>query len=176
MLSLMLENLIIPNVVYLISSLPSLTFGQSPPISLENFHNEAKEQLSSKKFEKLLKLDLKNINHETPRSLNRFIEAIEKLHTDFVEIRNAKANERSLKLTTLSKVMIEQNPLEREKSIMKWQWEQLTNIDVGETFTFTEVLVYKLKLQILHRLHSFQPEKGREILESVVEQAEISVQ
>lgn len=157
------------NVVYLISSLPSLTFGQSPPISLDDFHSEAKEQLSSKNFKKLRALDLKNISDTGPGALKKFIEVIKQLQTDLTEIRNAKTNERSPVVTTLPKAVIEQNPLERQKSIMKWQWEQLTNIDSGETFTFTEALVYKLKLQILHRLHSFNAEKGKEILESVVE-------
>jgi hypothetical protein len=64
--------------------------------------------------------------------------------------------------------VFDQNPLEREISIMKWQWEELTNIDFGENFSFTVVLVYKLKLQILHRLNSFNTEKGLGILESVV--------
>lgn len=156
-------------MVYLISSLPSLTFGQSPPISLDIFHSEAKEQLSSKNFKTLQELDLKNINEAKTEKLNSFVELIGELKADIHEIRNAKANQRTPAVVTLSKTVFEQNPLEREKSIMKWQWEQLTNIDSGESFTVTEVLVYKLKLQILHRLNSFSAEKGWEILESVVE-------
>ena len=157
------------NVVYLISSLPSLTFGQEPPILLDDFHSEAKAQLSSKNFNKLKALDLKNISKAESGKLKIFIEVIEQLHTDLIEIRNAKSNDRSPVVTILPKTVQEQNPLEREKSIMKWQWEQLSNIDSGEAFTFIEVLVYKLKLQILHRLYSFDTEKGLEILKSVVE-------
>jgi hypothetical protein len=156
------------NVVYLISSLPSLTFGQSPPVSLDSFHSEAKEQLSSKKFIKLLKLDLKNINEAENGKLKKFAEVNEQVMADVLEIRNAKKNERSPAIETLPKTVLEQNPLEREKSILKWQWEQLNNIDTRETFTVTEVFVYKLKLQILHRLNSFSAVKGMEILESVV--------
>lgn len=157
------------NMVYLISSLPSLTFGQSPPISQDHFYAEAKEQLSSKNFKTLQKLDLKNISEVECDPLKKFIEINRQLHTDLIEIRNAKANERNPALATLPKIVLEQNPLEREKNIMKWQWEQLTNIDSGETFSFTEVLVYRLKLQILHRLNSFDVDKGSELLESVVE-------
>lgn len=156
------------NVVYLISSLPSLTFGQSPPVTLESFHSEAKAQLSSKNYEKLHQLDLKDISKTDPGQLKHFVEANGQLHADAMEIRNAGNNERSAAISTLPRQVLEQNPLEREKSMMKWQWEQLTQIDSGETFTFTEVLVYKLKLQILHRLDSFSKPKGLEILESVV--------
>lgn len=157
------------NIVYLISSLSSLTFEQVPPLSLEDFHSEAKAQLSIRNFDSLKKMDLKNINETGPRNLNKFIEVLKQLQTDLIEIRNAKISRSTPNIDILPKNIIEQNPLEREKSILKWQWEQLTNIEASETFTFTEVLVYKLKLQILHRLHSFQSEKGREILESIVQ-------
>lgn len=156
------------NVVYLICSLPSLTYQQPPPISLDNFLSEAKEQLSSKQFEKLQSLDLKNITYAATGKLKTFVEEVQQLKADVLEIRNAKTNKRSPVVTTLPKNVLEENPLERQKSILKWQWEQLTNIDSTESFTFTQVLVYKLKLQILHRLNSFSAEKGSKILESVV--------
>ena len=56
----------------------------------------------------------------------------------------------------------------REEQIMQWQWEELDTIEAGKTFTFTEVVVYKLKLQIIIRLHSFDKEKGAQVLSSVV--------
>lgn len=157
------------NVVYLISSLPTLSFGQSLPISIDNFHGEAEEQLSSKNFKTLRELDLKNTDEAEPGKLIEFVELNGQIKADLLEIRNAREAERSPVVVTLSKKVLEQNPLEREKSIMKRQWEELTNIDAIESFTFTEVLVYKLKLQILQRLNSFSAEKGLEIFESIVE-------
>jgi len=157
-----------PNLVYLISSLPSLAFGQSPPITLDSFYSEAEEQLSSADYKKLSELDLKYISEAETGKLKSFAEVIKELKADVLEIRNAKINERSPAVSTLPKTVLEQNALEREKSIMKWQWEQLTNIDSGEMFSITQICVYKLKLQILHRLNSFSAEKGLEILESVV--------
>jgi len=156
------------NLVYLISSLPSLTFGQLPPISVDDFHSEAKEQLSSKIYNKLQELDLNNKIDPKIGKLKKFAELIEQLKIDFIEIRNAKKSNRSSIVSILPKTVLEQNPLEREKSIMKWQWEELDNINKGEIFSLNEVFSYKLKLQILHRLNSFSAEKGKEILESVV--------
>jgi len=150
------------------SSLPSLAFGQSPPVSLDSFHSEAKEQLSSKDFKKLKELDLQNLTGAETGKLEKFAEAIKQIKADMLEIRNAKTTGRSPDVTTLPKTVLDQNPLEREKSIMKWQWDHLTNIDSVEIFTTTEVFVYKLKLQILHRLNSFSAEKGWKLLESVV--------
>jgi hypothetical protein len=157
------------NVVYLISSLPALTFGQSPPISLDTFHCEAEEQLSPDNFKTLRELDLRNNTLTEHGKLKNFVELIEQQRADLLEIRNAGENERSPEILTLSKSLLKKNPLEREKSIMEWQWDQLTNIDSVESFTLTEVFVYKLKLQILHRLSSFNEEKGMEILKSVIE-------
>jgi len=157
------------NVVYLISSLPSLAFGQSPPISLESFHSEAKEQLSADKFDKLQMMDLKDLSKNESGKMKSFVDLIEQMHNDMIEIRNAKKSKSQPIVSVLPKSILEQNPLEREKSIMKWQWEHLTSIDFGETFSFTEVLVYKIKLQILHRLDSFEAKKGLEILEAIVE-------
>jgi hypothetical protein len=156
------------NLVYLVSSLPSLTFGQTPPMSLDSFLSESKEQLSSTDFDALIKLDLKNFDETKGENLKQFRELLAQLNADILEVRNAKANQRTATIQTLSKTVFDQNPLEREISIMKWQWEELTNIDFGENFSFTVVLVYKLKLQILHRLNSFNSEKGLGILESVV--------
>ena len=41
------------NEVYLMSSLPSLSFGQTPPIALEEFRNMAKSELSAGSFKAL---------------------------------------------------------------------------------------------------------------------------
>lgn len=65
------------NVVYLISSLPSLTFGQLPPISLDNFHSEAKEQLTPKIYTKLLELNLNNKIDAKIEKLRKFAEVTE---------------------------------------------------------------------------------------------------
>lgn len=156
------------NLVYLISSLPALSYGQVPPISIDNFHAQSKDQLSSKQFDKLLDLDLKSFEESKTRKLKKFVDLIEQLNSDLKEIRTAKKGDRIPALQLLSKTVLDQNPLEREQSIMKWQWEQLTNIDATETFTLAELFVYKLKLQILVRLDSFSTNKGMELMEKIV--------
>jgi hypothetical protein len=52
---------------------------------------------------------------------------------------------------------------------MQWQWEELDSIVSGKAFTLTEIMVYKLKLQILWRLDSFNSDKGAQVLASVVD-------
>jgi hypothetical protein len=51
---------------------------------------------------------------------------------------------------------------------MQWLWEKLDAIAAGNTFTLSEVIVYKLQLQLLKRLQSFTAERGINVLESVI--------
>ncbi len=157
------------NLVYLMCSLPSLRFGQEPPISMDEFIDEAKGQLSAKHFKKLEPVDIfKATDSDGKVGLKSIGNMLGDLQEDISEIRAAKAQKRTPNLARLPQATINTNPLEREKLIMRWQWEELDTIQAGEGFTLTEVLVYKLRLQILNRLSSFNKEHGLQVLESVV--------
>ena len=155
------------NVVYLMTSLPSLSFGQVPPISMEEFTYDAEKQLSARHFRTLELVDMQKT--DAKRGGGKKITALlNDVQNDLSEARNAKVQNRQPKLGVMPNSVLAGNPLEREKNIMKWQWEELDTIETGKTFTMTEVMVYKLKLQILQRLHSFDAQKGAEVLASVI--------
>ncbi|MFW6227575.1 MAG: DUF2764 family protein [Bacteroidota bacterium] len=157
------------NVVYLISSLPSLTYGQPAPISLESFMLQASFQLSESTFKKLENLDVRKLSRAKDYgNLSSAISLSEDIEADKLEIRSAKRQSRTPNIITLPDKIMEKNPLELEKYLMKILWDELDSIDDMEHFTATEVFVYKLKLQILERLDSFDKEKGLEILDKVV--------
>ena len=157
-------------MVYLMTSLPSLTFGQEPPISMDEFIEDAKNQLSARHFKKLALIDLELL--ETKKGgLKSVIKLVKDLKHDLNEVRNAKLQNRQARFGRMPKAVFSGNPLQREENILKWQWEELGSIETGKTFTFTEVMVYKLKLQILLRLHSFDQNEGAKVLESVVNPA-----
>ena len=157
------------NLVYLMCSLPSLKFGQVPPITIDEFTNDAKDQLSAKHFKQLELVDIyQAADSEGKVGLKSIGTMLGDLQEDISEIRTAKAQKRAPNLTRLPQAVINANPLEREKLIMRWQWEELDTIQAGEVFTFTEVMVYKLRLQILSRLNSFNVEHGSQVLASVV--------
>jgi len=149
------------------TSLPSLTFGQVPPISIDEFNRDAKNQLSARHFKRLQSVDIQLMD-ATEGGLKNVTSLLNDVQQDLSEIRDAKAQKRQPKLERLPKTVITGNPLVREKQIMQWQWEELDTIEAGKTFTFTEVVVYKLKLQIISRLFSFDKEKGAQVLSSVV--------
>lgn len=155
------------NMVYLMTSLPSLTFGQVPPISIEEFKQDASKQLSGRHYRALEAVDIQLLEAKQG-GVKSITSLLDDVQNDLLEVRNTKAYNRQPKLNRIPKNVIAGNPLEREQNMMKWQWEELDSIEAGKTFTLTEVLVYKLKLQILIRLHSFNEAKGAEVLASVV--------
>lgn len=154
------------NMVYLMTSLPSLTLGEVPPITIDEFNNDAKRFLSSRHFKAVQSVDIQKMNSKVGvKSISSLLKSIKE---DLSEIREAKVQNRQAKPERMPNSLLRGNPLEREKNIMQWQWEELQDIEAGKIFTLTEVLVYKLKLQLVERLHSFDKNNGAEVLASVV--------
>ncbi len=161
------------NEVYLMCSLPSLSFGQSPPITHEEFMSISRSQLSAKNYKMLEQVSLQYLeNKDNKRKLKRVTALLDDLQQDLSEIRKARAQNRQPRPAQLPGSVLGANPLDREKQIIQWQWEKLDAIESGKTFSFDEVIVYRLKLQLLYRLHSFNAERGAQVLASVVNPAE----
>jgi len=136
---------------------------------MDEFTEESKSQLSEKHFKKLEPVDIyQATDSEGKVSLKSIAVMLDEMKEDMAELRAAKAQRRTPGLVRLPLAVVHANPLEREKLIMRWQWEELDTIVSGESFTLTEVMVYKLRLQILNRLNSFSKERGSQVLASVV--------
>jgi hypothetical protein len=154
------------NMVYLMTSLPSLSLRQVPPITIDEFNDDAKRQLYARHYKKLQSVDIQKLNAKVGvKSISSFLK---KLKDDLSEFREAKAQNRQAKPERIPNSLLRGNPLEREMNIIQWQWEELQDIEAGKTFTLTEVLVYKLKLQLIERLYSFDKNKGAQVMASVV--------
>jgi hypothetical protein len=149
------------------TSLPALSFGQEPPISMDEFIKDAKSQLSARHYKKLEGVDIHNLQAKVgvKKNITNFIKDVK---NDLIEARSAKSQNRQASFLRVPKRVLVGNPLQREENLLKWQWEELDTIEAGKTFTLTEVVVYKLKLQLLLRLNSFDKNKGAEVLASVV--------
>ena len=92
----------------------------------------------------------------------------EDLQKEITRIREARIRNEKAGTGLLPASVLEANPLDRELQIMQWQWEKLEDIQAGKAFTLDEVIVYKLKLELLFRLQSFNVERGTAVLDSVV--------
>lgn len=155
------------NMVYLITSLPSLSLKEEPPITMDEFYGDAKKQLSSRDFKILESVDIRNFDHTI--GIKSISSLLESTRNDLSAFREARAQNRAARPQQMPESVFQGNPLEREVHIMQWQWQQLQDIESANTFNLTEVLVYKLKLQLVSRMHSFSREKGAEVLASVID-------
>jgi hypothetical protein len=157
------------NEVYLMSSLPSLSFGQAPPISLEEFSDMARSELSARSFKSLDRVSMRD---EEGMGRKIKLKGLHRMHKgllkDMAEIRNSRMEKRPARLNLLPGTVLEANPLDREMEIIHWQWDYLDALVASKSFTLSEVIVYKLKLQLLFRMHSFNKERGVQVLDSVV--------
>lgn len=164
------------NEVYLICSLPTMSFGDSPPITEEEFDHVSKTELSASKYRILEEVSIRLADCNTASKLSKRIHRIlEDLQLDVSEIRRNKSINQTSNTQFLPKIVLSADPLKREIEIMKWLWEKIEELESGKTFTMSEVIAYKLKLQILHRLNSFNKENGTGKLASILEKAEKSV-
>ena len=154
--------------VYLMCSLPSLSFGQSPPITFEEFKDMARSQVSAMQDKMLEQMSMQDMEDEgrKPR-LKKVKDMQEGLKKDLIEIRKARAARRQPKPDHLPGSVLEENPLNRELQILLWQWEKLEAMTVGKSFTLADVIVYKMKLQLLFRIQSFKAERGAAVMASV---------
>ena len=78
------------NMVYLMTSLPSLTFGQVPPISIDEFNRDAKNQLSARHFKRLQSVDIQQMD-ASKGGLKNVASLLNDVQHDLSEIRDAKA-------------------------------------------------------------------------------------
>jgi len=157
------------NEVYLMSSLPSLSFGQTPPIAFEEFNHMAKSELSARSFKVLEQVSMRGMDGKSSKTKLKSMNKMQSgLLKDISEIRNSRTEKRQVSLALLPDTVLEVNPLDREMQIMQWQWENLDALVSGKSFTLTDVIIYKLKLQLLFRMHSFSIERGECVLDSVV--------
>ena len=78
------------NKVYLMCSLPALSFGQTPPISLEEFREMAKNELSAGNFKVLEQMTLlATESKEKKVRMKKVDDIVEGLLNDISEIRIA---------------------------------------------------------------------------------------
>ena len=157
------------SAVYLISSLPTLYFGKKPPISMDEFMHDVSVQLSKKNMAKVEKINIQSLSEYADNNkLNSIVTLQGDIKHDVELFRQAKKDNNATKPESSLKTILDSNPLEREKLVLKLQWDELSSIEFGESFTLTEIMIYKLKLQILERLYSFNAEKGQPVYESAM--------
>lgn len=176
------------NLEYLISSLPTLQFSfagedrnkvytifgkyaglsvyEVHPISILNL--EAAKFLSQADYEIFQKINLRYIYqpiymNTSSKLLNEFSNFEAGLRNEIADLRKSrKAFKTGSSVKEPKSFLIAGSPLEEEVQIMKVQWEKLEELSIGHYADFDALIAYKLKLMILVRWWTFDPQTGFE--------------
>jgi len=169
---------------YLISSLPGITPGDKPALSMDEFLSNCRAQLSQQDcaaLDSLLDIDSPAANHSF----------VKKRLARETQLRNATARQRAARRSKDAvdfirphsgfDVAIENrveeafnisNPLEREKAIDRIRWGFLDELAGTEPFSINVILAYALKLQIAERWAAMNPQLGQEKIVKAIERTE----
>jgi hypothetical protein len=156
---------------YLIAQLPFLKFNEQNYINNDSFLEEAKKWLSEKDFKNLQKA---NIDKLEIKSKVNFLQEYKKfeltLRKELAAYReNKKRQQEYQPKEVLKKDLLEGNPLEVEKKLLHYRWQQIEESSKDYVFNLEAVIAYFLKLQILEKVLSFDKEKGTKKFDSLTE-------
>lgn len=156
---------------YLITQLPFLKFGEENYINNDSFLEEAKKWLSEKNYKHLQEADIDNLEEKTKISFLQEYKQFElTLRKELAAYRENKNRQQEYQpKEVLKKDLLEGNPLEVEKKLLYYRWQQIEESSNDYVFNLEAVIAYFLKLQILEKVLSFDKEKGTKKFDSLIE-------
>jgi len=155
---------------YLISQLPMLFFDQISFMTVESFLKEAEKWLSSRDFERLSKVDINatSLGKRGQRVWRKYQAFEFGFRSALAAWRKSLREGEEIKPDFPLSMVKEGNPLEVEKKLLRWRWDFIEEMEREHHFDLEFLILYFLKLQILHRLSQFRKEKGMEKFHKVV--------
>ena len=154
---------------YTIASLPYLSFDVLPPLSLEEFLSFCKDTLSESDWEILKQTSLFGEEMGKNELLSRWYQWETSFRSELARLRASKLGmdadsiprvipESSRAGEVARSALTEGSPAVAEQLILRAFWEVLEELEVNHFFDLEKLLVYYLKLQILH----LQAQRNRE--------------
>ncbi|MCK9432345.1 MAG: DUF2764 family protein [Candidatus Omnitrophica bacterium] len=169
--------------VYLISSLPFLSFSAKPPFGLAEFYARCRDLIPEKEYK-----ILSGLGEEKDYFLSPRLPAVLKEWAAFeITLRNELARARAGRKKTdpLKFLRLPEAPqaeishvamnayrsasvLEAEKILDQARWDFLENLSCGHYFDFKHLALYALKLMILERWEKIQKADKEYLLNGVI--------
>jgi len=154
---------------YTIAALPYLSFDVPPPISLEEFLSFCKDTLAETDWEILRQTSLFGEEPGENELLARWHQWERSFRSELARLRASRLGVDTESIPRIipesgrvgevaRAVLMEGSPAEAEHLILKAFWEVLEELEVNHFFDLERLLVYYLKLQILH----LQAQRNRE--------------
>jgi len=167
---------------YLVASLPMLFFDSERPPALEAFLGLCAEHLSPADFRMVEAASTSAVERQVPTCavLERWRSWETALRNELVRLRakargidpdrHLREGEDIVSVTTIARGAFAQElPLAAEQHLDRARWEFLDELEEGHYFDIEKVVVYHLRLQILHRRALFEVETGSEAFAVVYE-------
>jgi hypothetical protein len=180
---------------YIMSSLPDLYFqnteeerlkvlgllkkyadpSNEPEDAVGILNAEARKFMGQSDYSLFEQIDLLKIHKDIFRSnrdpvVSGFAEYMAQLKEELRQLRlsrNEDDDTGTVKKSTFP--LIPGDPLEEEIQLLKWQWDKLEALSMGEYANFSALAAYKLKLQLLVRWWNFDEERGFDHFANLIE-------
>ncbi len=168
---------------YLVASLPPLVLGETPPISPDQFLAQCEGILSVGELEDVGNLLRGEI------CVNMHSPAARAWCAKEIQLRNAVARIRATRRhtdprslmrdhagfdATIEKMVTDafarSNPLDVELALDHGRWRLAEDFSLGDQFGIERVMAYAVQLRLAQRWADLDPDRGRERLETTVEQ------
>lgn len=157
---------------YLATLLPTLNFGDTEFMSSERFLAEAEKWLSEDEFATLSSVSIDDYSpsdygFELASEQRRFERAVRRDVAGFVDSRRQGHDHKTNTFPT--SVLKDNTPLEAERRLLRLRWDTVSsqlNVHYGDLHAFA---IYRLKVQILERLATFDADRGKERFAALTE-------
>jgi hypothetical protein len=166
---------------YLIASLPMLFFEGEPPISILEFRETCSYLMKEQDF-RTIQYTLLNASSKK-QVANPIVLRWQKFENGLRnEIARLRAKEKGkdeesyikpgysnpLLALKAREIFEAENPLKAEMFFIQMLWDMCDELEASQIFNLEFLIIYHLRLQILERKNSFNAEKGRQNVESIV--------
>ncbi len=169
------------NYYYTVSSLPYLRYEEAPPFSREEFLRLCAVEVRGRDMEVLENASIYRPEPVEPscRVLDRWVEWEGSLRDALVGLRASRLGVDGGKfvkgfpvasdtLGVAKAAVSKDDPMEAEEALNRARWRFLDDLEGRFFFDVNRLVAYLLKLELLLRMGTFEEEKGKERLESLV--------
>ncbi len=164
--------------IYFAAEMPTLIWGDAPPVSIEDYLEEARKWMTPADYSILAKSLLHHYERASERNIYCDYQEFEySLRRELANYRKAASEGHDYKFSGLPpQIVREGNPLETEINLMKYRWQWIEDHEFEHYSDLDFFVLYYLKLQILRRLSLFEKDAGakafREIVSNIAENHE----
>lgn len=165
---------------FLVSSLPYLGKDIQVQLTVKEFKNLCKEQMSSGDYKIIEKCELNNFNLKEPfnKTFSKWQIREINLRNELLKLRaqgkNIQADKYFILCNTITEVdeiaknaFNQNSPLDAENILDNARWIFLDNLEVGNYFNIDKLILYSLKLQLLAKKASYNKDKGTEVFNKI---------